>query len=119
VSFNFQSLCTEANCDVLTQHFHFSLCTNFPKNRVVNAHFIACTLISNMAAAAILNAVLHFSLLLDVTNLLVKFYWNQTKIDGVITLFVFQSGGCRHFGFDDRRHLTPNLMCTLELPPTV
>jgi hypothetical protein len=46
--------------DFLTQPAFLSLCTNFRRNRVVIAYFIACTWISNMAAAAILEVVGHF-----------------------------------------------------------
>jgi hypothetical protein len=47
-------------CDFWTQHACLSLCTNFHQNRVVIAHFIPCTWISNMAVAAILKIGVHF-----------------------------------------------------------
>jgi hypothetical protein len=47
-------------CDFQTQHVFPSLCNNLPQNRVVNAHFIARTSLSEIAAAAILTFGLHF-----------------------------------------------------------
>jgi hypothetical protein len=47
-------------CSFQTQHVFPSLCINLHQHRVVIAHFIARTSISEMAAAAILNFGLHF-----------------------------------------------------------
>jgi hypothetical protein len=47
-------------CDFQTEHVFLSLCTNLHQNRVVIAHFIARSSISNMAAAAILKFGLPF-----------------------------------------------------------
>jgi hypothetical protein len=68
IHFNFQhgggghleTWSTPRYCNFQTQHAFFSLFSNLHQNRVVIAHFIAFTAISNMAAAAILKLDLHF-----------------------------------------------------------
>jgi hypothetical protein len=73
----------------LDQHVSLSLCTDFHRNRVVIAHFKACTSSPNMAATAILEAVdparfWNFSTQLVSRSLCIKFHRNRVVLVHVI-----------------------------------
>jgi hypothetical protein len=94
-------------CDFQTQHVFLSLCTNLHRNRVVIAHFKARTSISNMAAAAILEAVCHFRFCIfdfgrKSQNYLSNFIGIGGKLTELLQFVFFHNGGCRDLGFHDR-----------------